>query len=930
MKKPISIIILTLILLVLPSTLAYVTPTINLYDTMLNITLMPECVEAKGDIYCFSPEENSDGMYKYDVLEKNYSLLIDLNLSINPSSWDLECEYYNETDYIYCVGNSAKFKVRTDGTGLSNLLNYSARTEAEVGCDLRPNSDEIFCWGNDLQNNYLTKYDIGLDSWIELKEIKDDINGYVKWTQCEFRDENEFWCAGGLTNSSPYLNLDSFMIYYVDTNISEFKSAYPLTHGGCKWYDDILYCFGSLEEDGETIFENVTYYDPSTNVTGSFNTSIYVDMRFTSCVNYLSKSYCFGGYDNTENWFVDNKIYEFDFTEPFTPEQLGNVELESTYNVRYNPFYTYTRFRTAGCLYDNSYIHIDKFAGGSEGVMLWNLTDGSGVGYVAFPSTLAKTLGDCYYDYNTDKLLRVGYNDFIYGYTNLTDNDYITTLINSTLYNLGGGISISLGADDNYIYSYTYDYYGYYGNSDILAYHNKSLSLIGTINVSTQIEEVKDKLFTIRDDYLYTWDFKQVNPNFRVDVYRFSGDLIDDNIVYVGNYSFEESGEGVTNDYMYKFETNNHSTFYLKIGDNTQHSSAGGSDYLIRLDLADNDAPDTNWELQQPNNLLTTNQENLTFYFELVDDYHNNSNVTCVLYNDLGQEDNEFYLSNGIKNLTANSISEGIHTYFVNCTDSLGLSDLTSIKTIETDYTQPFLTVLSPNIDNSSVFWKVLNITFFGNDTNLNYYLYQIFDGIPTLLYSTTNNFTTQPNQTISQLVNTSSFSDGIHIFNIIVNDSGTNYNEKTYEMTRCTPDWQPYAYGDCQINDTKKVLVYQDNNGCGLDYGFNNEVYGYDSCDYCTPDFVCDSCLGRVCQSVKDSNTCYAITGLSSDNFTGLVNTYDSDCEYRSTYSTDDADNIIMDGIGAFLFALLKFIPLIVLFLIGLFMFINFKKLPN
>ena len=80
-----------------------------------------------------------------------------------------------------------------------------------------------------------------------------------------------------------------------------------------------------------------------------------------------------------------------------------------------------------------------------------------------------------------------------------------------------------------------------------------------------------------------------------------------------------------------------------------------------------NSNPDVNWEYQEPENLLTTNQNNLTFYFNLSDDYFESSNVTCVLFEDDIPKNDKKFFNDGIKHLKVINISEGQHNYFVNC-----------------------------------------------------------------------------------------------------------------------------------------------------------------------------------------------------------------------------------------------------------------------
>lgn len=850
------------------------------------------------------------------------------NTSLNVQSYQTECSYYESNDKIYCIGLDSNVNnpqvwsydllsqnvyVLLNSNNLSSLIINAQVTQ----CELRPNSDEIWCVVTDDGSPYSAlaiptyyKYDIGDNSFDYVFNYSSGCSAV--WGDLSFRNQDEIWNSGGYCTNGSGVVTDEIIIYNLTTDSISLKSL-PLAMEShkCKWVNGIYYCYAG-EDTSDDIY-NITYYNPITDAKGISGNLDVSFAQWGTCVDKDNLTdICLGGYF-LPSWNFNEDIYQISF---FDPEQLGYTELETTYYESYYP--SQSDLGGSGCLHTDYYLDVDNkgYGGGvgTYGLFLWNLTDGNSAGYISYSGITQDNPdywndGICSYD-SKDDLLVISFNGKLFSFDGLTDNNFkVVSPYNSSLYVSG---LMSIGADNNYIYS---KYQSYGGTSD-LAYHNKTLSLLGVKDLTIELEEINNKMFVIRDNYLYTWTYKQVHPNFKVDVYEFSEDLIDDNLVYVGNFSFVAPFGTNTYDWLYQFDTMNHSTFYVKIGDNIEPASAGTNNVLIRLDLADNDAPSVDWESQQPSSLLTTNQENISFYFELDDDYYENSNVTCVLYDNIGQVDSGFFTINGVKSLDAINISEGNHYYIINCTDSLGLSDTTSTKMIETDYTTPFLAVLSPNIDNSTVFWKLLNITFFTSDTNLDLYLYRIFNSIPTLLYSIQDNLS-QPNDTISHLLNTSTYDDGLYTFRIIINDSGTNYNEKVYEMTRCTPDWEVYSYSDCLLNDSKLALVYQDNNGCGLDYGYNEEVYEWAYCDYCTPHIECNDCDGRNCIGVADINDCYSLTSLESDliNITDY-SLYDSGCEYQSAYSTEDADNIFIDMIGTIGVQIIKYIPIIIIFI--------------
>lgn len=148
----------------------------------------------------------------------------------------------------------------------------------------------------------------------------------------------------------------------------------------------------------------------------------------------------------------------------------------------------------------------------------------------------------------------------------------------------------------------------------------------------------------------------------------------------------------------------------------------------------------------------------------------------------------------------------------------------------------------------------------------------------------------------------------------------GLNFNVKTYQATKCTPNWTVSAWYDCLINDTKQAILYTDSNNCGFDY---DGAYEYSSCDYCTPDWYCSEyedisgCENQVleCSVIGDYLNCFSTTGLQSDNFTGNSSDYDNvDGCYLPAYTSGDVPAIVVDGIGKFSIQIIAFAGLVAL----------------
>ncbi|MBU0980547.1 MAG: hypothetical protein KJ709_07090 [Nanoarchaeota archaeon] len=101
--------------------------------------------------------------------------------------------------------------------------------------------------------------------------------------------------------------------------------------------------------------------------------------------------------------------------------------------------------------------------------------------------------------------------------------------------------------------------------------------------------------------------------------------------------------------------------------------------------------------------------------------------------------------------------------------------------------------------------------------------------------------------------------------------DNGTHV-----DCDYCTPDWSP-VFGECMSDDTMPK-IYTDNNDCGESDGLPVDNGTHSDCDFCTPEWtqINTSCTNNtIIGWFNDSNTCFAITGLESDNEAPENNTY-------------------------------------------------------
>ena len=123
--------------------------------------------------------------------------------------------------------------------------------------------------------------------------------------------------------------------------------------------------------------------------------------------------------------------------------------------------------------------------------------------------------------------------------------------------------------------------------------------------------------------------------------------------------------------------------------------------------------------------------------------------------------------------------------------------------------------------------------------------------------------------------------------------DNNRPANE-TIDCDYCTPSWTGYNTS-CQINDLKTTW-YTDENACYVQTSLESDNNPPENltlnCDYCAPDWNCASygeCqLNNIkkCAEVEDNNSCYNLTNLISDSYSGNYNKFNLSCGYNKTGS--------------------------------------------
>jgi len=137
----------------------------------------------------------------------------------------------------------------------------------------------------------------------------------------------------------------------------------------------------------------------------------------------------------------------------------------------------------------------------------------------------------------------------------------------------------------------------------------------------------------------------------------------------------------------------------------------------------------------------------------------------------------------------------------------------------------------------------------------------------------------------------TSYYDDDCYTQTGLESDNNPPANQ-TVSCDYCTPNWIEHNTS-CQP-DNILTSFYNDNNSCyaqtGLELDNNPPTNKTYSCDYCTPNWSCISyreCqLNNIkkCTAIEDNNSCYNLTNLTLDTYSGNYNEFNLNCVYNKT----------------------------------------------
>ncbi|MEM4160159.1 MAG: NosD domain-containing protein, partial [Candidatus Micrarchaeia archaeon] len=156
--------------------------------------------------------------------------------------------------------------------------------------------------------------------------------------------------------------------------------------------------------------------------------------------------------------------------------------------------------------------------------------------------------------------------------------------------------------------------------------------------------------------------------------------------------------------------------------------------FSIFAPLAVADAIPPSIQLISPENDTYTNQNSMTFIFNATDDQSSTLNCSLYINNEINQT-NESFVNGSVTSFSLTNIADGYYTWYVNCSDASGNSNVSETRTFTIDTIPPSVSITSPS-SNSYLNSKIITITGTSSDLNYNFTNISIWQG-STLINST-------------------------------------------------------------------------------------------------------------------------------------------------------------------------------------------------
>lgn len=361
--------VVTFSIIIVSATAQSINLTVTNHSTLgFDATIIDSCV-GEGDLLFCSNSNSISGaetqLFTYNLTDSTNTSLIITNISYwtvntGADAYSVDCELYNSRSY--CVvprepNEFGAFSINLDFTDLqlhAGLSETGAESRIQTSaCDLRPSTDEIWCWtynaGNISYQNII-KYDIGDDNWTVVSNMPNPLaeanpgesSQVLRGSNCEFRNGNELWCFGGQAAgyASP-INNNYFAIYNLtENNVTYTPSSFT---GGfisyapqyCRWRhyssEDILYCYGNFNTS-LTFRDYFYYYAPNTPAEVELpgwtsGTGLGGFVQYNSTTDYY-----LGGIEN-DFATATNTIYRIDFNELVIGDTQAPASVTNLTNV---------------------------------------------------------------------------------------------------------------------------------------------------------------------------------------------------------------------------------------------------------------------------------------------------------------------------------------------------------------------------------------------------------------------------------------------------------------------------------------------------------------------------------------------------------------------------------------------------------------------
>jgi hypothetical protein len=202
------------------------------------------------------------------------------------------------------------------------LTDFTTVYGGSYDCSLRPETDEIYCWGgSSADGKIIRKYDIGEDSVTELIYTTDYDGGdnATDYVGCDFVNDDVLVCYGGYYGGS---TTDGLMEYSISGNSTSFmNTGQKFAGGSCNAIAGLLYCTYGADDDAGTPLDEIFYYNHTTDTFGTLTATLPVGFVLYGEAGVIGTSiYNLGGYEGV-GYIESQDIFElyFDIPVPTPP-----------------------------------------------------------------------------------------------------------------------------------------------------------------------------------------------------------------------------------------------------------------------------------------------------------------------------------------------------------------------------------------------------------------------------------------------------------------------------------------------------------------------------------------------------------------------------------------------------------------------------------